>query len=121
MKPEQQNIAIALSLGYLNPRYSEFGAFLISTNEREDGTYWGTMGLPDYTRDLSAMYSAMNEKIKPFTKMRVKFINTLRDIVGESMPKNKAGTPIVSDVDLLFASSAQLAEAYLKTLNLWTD
>ena len=52
-------------------------------------------------------------------ELRVKWINTLRDIVGRDVPKNKSGVPLVSDVDLLASPAAKRAEALLKTLKLW--
>lgn len=44
-------------------------------------------------------------------EQRVKFINTLRVIVGENMPKNKSGVPLVSDFDLVAATDFQKKEA----------
>lgn len=52
-------------------------------------------------------------------ELRVKWINTLRDIVARDCPKNKVGTALVSDVDLMAAPAAKRAEALLKTLKLW--
>ena len=37
-------------------------------------------------------------------QLRVKWVNALRAIVGSSMPKNKSGCPLVSDIDLILAS-----------------
>jgi hypothetical protein len=37
-------------------------------------------------------------------QLRVKWVNALRTIVGSSMPKNKSGCPLVSDIDLILAS-----------------
>ena len=39
-------------------------------------------------------------------QLRVKWVNALRTIVGSSMPKNKSGCPLVSDIDLILASDA---------------
>ena len=41
------------------------------------------------------------------TAQRVKFINALRQVVGETTPKNKAGVPLVSDFDLVAATDFQ--------------
>ena len=37
-------------------------------------------------------------------QLRVKWVNALRTIVGSSMPKNKSGCPLVSDIDRILAS-----------------
>jgi hypothetical protein len=37
-------------------------------------------------------------------QLRVRWVNALRTIVGSSMPKNKSGCPLVSDIDLILAS-----------------
>lgn len=34
-------------------------------------------------------------------QLRVRWVNALRTIVGSSMPKNKSGCPLVSDIDLI--------------------
>ena len=36
--------------------------------------------------------------------LRVKWVNALRAIVGATMPKNKSGVSLVSDIDLILAS-----------------
>lgn len=51
--------------------------------------------------------------------LRVKWVSTLHDIVARRCPKNRAGSPAVSDIDKLLASDDELLEAFLKTLNLW--
>lgn len=47
-------------------------------------------------------------------ELRVKFINTLRSIVDRRMPKNKAGSPLTSDVDVFMAEDSEIEEAILK-------
>lgn len=39
--------------------------------------------------------------------LRVKWVNALRTIVGATMPKNKSGVSLVSDIDLILASDEQ--------------
>jgi len=39
--------------------------------------------------------------------LRVKWVNALRAIVGSTMPKNKSGVSLVSDIDLILASDEQ--------------
>lgn len=77
---------------------------------------------PDYYYDLNAMHDA--EKYvgihdRNNLQLRVKWVNNLRKVVAVDCPKNNIGAPIVSDIDLINATAAQRAEAFLKTLGLW--
>ena len=46
--------------------------------------------------------------------LKVRYLNTLRDIVARKCPKNKMGSPLVSDYDLLDAEPLEICEALLK-------
>jgi hypothetical protein len=46
--------------------------------------------------------------------LRVKWVNALRAIVGLTMPKNKSGVSLVSDIDLILASDEQRLQALEK-------
>ncbi len=46
--------------------------------------------------------------------LRVKWVNALRAIVGSTMPKNKSGVSLVSDIDLILASDEQRFQALEK-------
>jgi len=46
--------------------------------------------------------------------LRVKWVNALRAIVGATMPKNKSGMSLVSDIDLILASDEQRVAALEK-------
>ena len=46
--------------------------------------------------------------------MSAAFMNALRDVLAPWMPKNKAGSPIISDFDLLMASPKEICLAFLK-------
>lgn len=46
--------------------------------------------------------------------MRVRWINALRSIVDRRMPRNKAGSPMTSDVDLMTATAEERLEALRK-------
>lgn len=78
----------------------------------------GSCGIPDYPNDLNALADARNQIITT-KELRVKWVNTLRSIVDRRTPRNHIGTPMTTDVDLLFATPEELAEALLRTLNLW--
>ena len=43
---------------------------------------------------------------------RVGFLGALREIVGRHAPRNKVGTPMVSDYDMIWASDDERAEAW---------
>jgi len=51
--------------------------------------------------------------------LRVKWVNALRDIVARRIPKNRSGTSLVSDIDLMFATLGERAEALLKAHKKW--
>lgn len=46
--------------------------------------------------------------------LRIRWINALRSIVAKNCPKNKMGSPLVSDIDLLTASLEERFEALEK-------
>lgn len=50
--------------------------------------------------------------------LRVTWINHCRAIAAEDCPKNKSGTPLVTDVDLMLLSEDKRAEALCRTLKL---
>jgi hypothetical protein len=76
----------------------------------------------DYINDLNSIYSA-NKKIglhdRDNLELRVKWVGHLRTVVSRRCPLNKLGTPVVSDLDILEASSRELAEAFLMTVGKW--
>ena len=108
MKPEAQRIAIAKACGEINPRYTENGAWIASTNTT-DGIEWGTHGLPDYLKDLNAMHKA--EQVLD-REQRNRYINVLDEMF-------EYDDPAAHDFEWCCATAAQRAEAFLKTLNLW--
>lgn len=77
---------------------------------------------PDYLNDRNALFDALSHHgiANPQNlEIRVKYINHLRDIVGRRMPKNKSGSPLTSDVDLLMAENSEIAEALLRAIKRW--
>ena len=48
--------------------------------------------------------------------MSVAFLNALRDVLAPRMPKNKAGSPVISDWDLFTATPREICEAFLKAV-----
>ena len=93
--------------------YPESGA-LIGNKER----------IPNYSQELDPLRS-LEIKVglhdTTNTAIRVRWINTLRQIVSKRTPKNKMGAAIISDVDLLTASATERLEALLKAIGKWKD
>lgn len=61
--------------------------------------------------DLSAV--VYEPKADP---LRVKWINNLRSVVEKRMPRNKSGSAVISDVDLLFATDDERKKTLEMTL-----
>lgn len=96
MKPEQQRIAIAEARGIKPPYKIEQG--LDGKDWQARKTIWT---IPDYLNDLNAMHEA--EKVK---------------IIGTEYESDYC-MYLYENAHQCFATSAQRAEALLKTLNLW--
>lgn len=47
-------------------------------------------------------------------ELRVKWVNTLNSIVARRCPRNKVGSPIVSDTDVILATAEEHEEALNK-------
>ena len=100
MKPEQQRIAIAEACGWVESPYGKWS---------NDGLILrDPLNPPDYLNDLNAMHEA---------------VETLR---GKDGPQwfdfqRILMTECGSWMNCIQASAAQRAEAFLKTLGLWTD
>lgn len=96
MKPELQRIRIAKACGFDESHWLELGG----------GIVFGTSGsLPDYPNDLNAMHEAEVVIIKSgYTAIR-----TYEDLLQKQI------------ANIIFATAAQRAEAFLRTLNLWEE
>jgi hypothetical protein len=101
MKPEAQRIAIAKACGWtkFTPETVQY------TARRSDGK-WGP--IPDYLNDLNAMHEAVETLRGKDGPQWFDFQRTLMIECGSWM-------------NCIQASAAQRAEAFLKTLGLWTD
>lgn len=107
MTPEAQRMAIAEACGW-------------SVDDPETGNYMagcdckGRYGaIPDYLTDLNAMHKA--EKVLNFTQRR-RYHVELQNIF--SRPLNGS---LVMFKECITSTAAQRAEAFLRTLNLWTS
>lgn len=109
MKPEEQRIAIAKACGWQHLPAGTYGPedcwFRYEpTGERVRST----VNLPDYLNDLNAVHEA--EKVLPDIQLYIRFLylTVLED------PENVAN-------EVATTTAAQRAEAFLRTLNLWTE
>jgi len=104
MNTEQQRITIAEACGFINVRmWSE--SCIASMGVSDEGKYWGSLGVPDYLNDLNAMHDA--EKVIGPIK-GIEFCYHLNEM-GMS-----------GEWEILTATAAQRAEAFLRTINKWT-
>lgn len=113
MHPEEQRIAIAKACGWtkFTPDTIQYTAC------RADGK-WGM--IPDYLNDLNAMAEAFNTLPE---STHVTYGRHLQEICNEGLvgyipcyPEDFAGLARIAH-----ATAAQRAEAFLKTLNFWTE
>jgi len=107
MKPEQQRLKIAEVCGWeINKRK------WLAKPPNDSWQYLDT--IPDYLNDLNAMHEA-EKNLKP--KQQVDYCNWLDKLVGNPPTDNI----YLVWGDATFATAAQRAEAFLRTLNLWEE
>jgi len=99
MKPEQQRIAIAEACGWVK----EVGVTGIQRWRNNSGELYEY--IPDYLNDLNAMAAAESIIIKAGAQTIRLYEDALQRFVA----------------NIVFATAAQRAEAFLKTLNLWKE
>lgn len=105
MTNEQINIAIAESLGEIDPRYTTTGGFIASYVI--NGVTVGFHGLPNYTADLNACH----EMVRHLTDDEyAKYSQSLLQLVGSFT------RPRYHD-----ATARQRCEAYLRTIGKWIE
>ena len=109
MTPEQQRIALSAALGNLNPRI-ENGRVIRSAFQSEDGTFFGSGGVPDYLNDLNAMHQA--EKV-----LKEEHLDAYGDWLADG--NSSGGRP--SELCHWHATAAQRAEAFLRTIGKWVE
>ena len=113
MKPEQQRIAIAEACGWKTStetvehtdgyQWTETRKFWLSPTQKKDA-------LPDYFNDLNAIHEAVKslpQNLKP------RYFAYLCTVASGAISLNGYS-------EATEATAAQRAEAFLKTLNLWT-
>jgi len=134
MTHEQQRIAIAQSCG-LNVKPKTVCPYCKGNTPYEAGdVLWGTgyygitlwaecetcnntgkvepycTSIPDYLNDLNAMHEA--EKVLTDDDENERYCQALHDVCGADQFPSRV---------VIFATAAQRAEAFLRTLNLWVD
>ena len=116
MSPEQQRIKIAEACGWTE--ISERCMWGLPPNATDDGTEDCLRHFPKYESDLNAMNNALAyltpEQLRQWA---VK----LTAIVLENNIEAWWDLDISETAQVLTATAAQRAEAFLKTLNLWTE
>ena len=120
MIEENQRTALAELFGFKNIRRVNKGEFggLVGELQGEKQI------IPSFVRnlnDLRTLAIKLGLHNRAEHGIRVKWINNLRKIVDRRIPKNKAGSALTSDVDLLNCSSEEMAESILKTFSKWED
>jgi len=99
----------------------ESGPFktLIGEHKPSGGTI---LHVKDYLHSYDAIIPLIQKQCGDNTQStRVKFLNTLRQLIGVNKPTNKVGTPLVSDFDLIVATPFQLCEALLRATGKWKE
>lgn len=111
MNPEQQRIKIAEACGWTNislmPYGSGSGAYLVPKGYKNG---IGPTIVPHYLKDLNAMHEA--EKV--LTEQQAKEYRW--KLQQGFLPSTQMAQEL-----LCHATAAERAEAFLRTLNLWTD
>ncbi len=102
MNPDEQRIAIAKACGW-----SKFTPDTIQYTARRADGKWG--GLPDYLNDLNAMHEVEKQ------------LNTPVHMQKHAWNNYKTMLEDATNGSSFHATAAQRAEAYLRTLNLWTE
>jgi hypothetical protein len=123
MKPEQQRIAIAEACGWTWEARKHPAAcwhkgdfftnapLFYETRQKEDYIH----DLPGYLNDLNAMHEA--EEVSISQGLQDHWLDTLVEVV---VGKNVHWSDYHCFPQVNRATAAQRAEAFLKTLNLWT-
>jgi hypothetical protein len=124
MSPEQQRIAIAEACGWTNIQQLDEvypGGYVAEAiwwqGEPPEGSpLAGEQLIPDYVDDLNAMHEAEQFAWGMDWKLRAIFVDHLARALN---PVH--GYRMQSGVDLLDATAAQRAEAFLRTIGKWED
>jgi hypothetical protein len=107
MKPEQQRIAIAEACGWIFDHVRNDAMYYLPEKDFHVG---------DPLRDLNAMHEAEQTLWEKDWTSRHDFVDKLARIISPTR-----GHYQQSGLDLLDATAAQRAEAFLRTINKWEE
>lgn len=121
MNTDKQRIAIAEACGWTDCRiyYPEIGKWELGGVHPKEADKLNWENLPDYLTDLNAMHEAESVLTLRQQHGLDSYADWLWQITREAYTGGEHGggsTWLVAT-----ATAAQRAEAFLKTLNLWTD
>ena len=121
MSPEQQRIAIATACGWKCANHADVMKFKQGWTMPEKwcmdpkGVLRFNHDRPDYLGDLNACHEM--EKALTYEQM-IDYSRHVGKAVTRHLPSSRAAW---MDFKLITATAAQRAEAFLRTLNLWTS
>ena len=120
MTPQQQQIAVAKAIGYRQCEVAIAQGFRPEESWRK-GDQEGISSLPDYLNDLNAMHEAEKYAIRHNESLRRQFAFNLFEIVLPNA-RSFGFDEVLAERGMIFAhaTAEQRAEAFLKSLNLWT-
>ena len=108
MTPEQQNRTIAKHCGWMQSKSSMWEGWWHQTGKNAYQQF-----CPNYCNDLNAMHEA--EKVLNVNEQYLYWIALLET---RSRPEDYGDS---GDFEAIYATAAQRAEAFLRTLNLWQN
>lgn len=124
MSPKAQRIAIAEACGWLEWEHLNPTPPLFNRLWRNNGEVRAFNNLPKYLNDLNAMHEA--EKAVP-RHLWSDYTMALRRNIRRDCEKPECyvigaeRSQLIADFWFYHATAAQRAEAFLRTLNLWTE
>lgn len=124
MTPERQRIAIAEVRGWTD--FREVDDELQPSIKRLEGqnyTYFTCLGfyeVPDYPSDLNAMHEAVHSRVTS-PELQQEYFYQLNDVLGLVDCSSPAWIKEFAVFAHSQATASQRAEAFLRTLNLWTN
>jgi len=121
MTPEAQRIAIAKACGWEMAGGTMKGQSVgIRPDEIGSATAFDYQLIPDYTNDLNAMHEAVQSKLNNSIDSMIYAEHLVQIVLGYENQKRNFVLNNWELTRLSLATAAQQAEAFLKTLNLWT-
>lgn len=124
MNQQDQRIAIAKACGMKPIKEEDLSPIWQQANKERRDIKIAELNaayLPDYLNDLNAMHEAWRDYFGFFSEEWVDAYRTLIQVVNQHLGPKTTEDEIYYAAAIANATAAQRAEAFLKTLNLWTD